>query len=70
MNSVPRVVSGPASAPVQPGYIHRRQWIPDLGLGPGVLLPQNQNTNGFAFQQLASNGGLPSYCSVAGWAAR
>jgi uncharacterized protein with beta-barrel porin domain len=54
---------------MQPGYIIGVNGFQNLGLGntPGVLLGLNsQNTSGFAFQQLASNGGLPSYCSTGG----
>jgi hypothetical protein len=54
---------------MQPGYIIGVNGFQNLGLGttPGILLGLNsQNTNGFAFQQLASNGGLPSYCSTPG----
>ena len=54
---------------MQPGYIIGVNGFQNLGLGttPGILLGLNsQNTNGFAFQQLPSNGGLPSYCSTPG----
>jgi autotransporter-associated beta strand protein len=67
MNPFLALVSGPGVSTMQPGYIIGVNGFQNLGLGPGVLLGLNgQNTAGFAFQQLASNGGLPSYCSVAG----
>jgi uncharacterized protein with beta-barrel porin domain len=56
-----------AAASLQPGYIIGVNGFRELGLGPGVLLGLNsQNTGGFSFQQLASAGGLPSYCTAAG----
>ncbi|MFZ5782889.1 MAG: autotransporter outer membrane beta-barrel domain-containing protein, partial [Pseudomonadota bacterium] len=67
MNPFLALVSGPGVSTMTPGYIIGVNGFQSLGLGPGVLLGLNsQNTAGFAFQQLASNGGLPSYCSVAG----
>jgi len=67
MNPFLALVSGPGVSTMLPGYIIGVNGFQGLGLGPGVLLGLNsQNTSGFAFQQLASNGGLPSYCSVAG----
>ena len=67
MNPFLALVSGPGVSTMQPGYIIGMNGFQNLGLGPGVLLGLNsQNTAGFSFQQLASNGGLPSYCSVAG----
>ena len=69
MNPFLALVSGTNTnvSTMQPGYIIGVNGFQNLGLGPGVLLGLNsQNTSGFAFQQLASNGGLPSYCSVAG----
>ena len=61
--------SGVNVGTMQAGYIIGVNGFEYLGLGrkPGILLGLNsQNTSGFAFQQLASNGGLPSYCSVGG----
>lgn len=67
MNPFLALVSGPGVGTMQPGYIIGVNGFRDLGLGPGVLLGLNsQNTSGFAFQQLASNGGLPSYCNTGG----
>jgi outer membrane autotransporter protein len=67
MNPFLALVSGPGVSTMQPGYIIGMNGFSSLGLGPGVLLGlTSQNTSGYAFQQLASNGGLPSYCSVAG----
>ena len=61
------LVSGPGVSSMQPGYIIGVNGFSQLGLGPGVLLGLNQqNTNGFAFVQLASAGGLPAYCSTGG----
>jgi uncharacterized protein with beta-barrel porin domain len=59
----------PNASTMQPGYIIGINGFQSLGLGtnPGVLLGLNsQNTSGYSFQQLASNGGLPSYCSTPG----
>jgi uncharacterized protein with beta-barrel porin domain len=65
MNPFLALVSGPGVSTMQPGYIISMNGF--SGLGPGIMLGLNsQNTAGFAFQQLASAGGLPSYCSVAG----
>ncbi|MBY0318378.1 MAG: autotransporter domain-containing protein, partial [Reyranella sp.] len=61
--------SGVNVGTMQPGYIIGVNGFDYLGLGnkPGILLGLNsQNTSGFAFQQLASAGGLPSYCSTPG----
>ena len=67
MNPFLALVSGPGVSTMQPGYIIGVSGFRNLGLGPGVLLGLNsQNTSGFSFQQLASAGGLPSYCSTAG----
>ncbi|SJZ69190.1 hypothetical protein SAMN02745126_01916, partial [Enhydrobacter aerosaccus] len=67
MNPFLALVSGPGVSTMQPGYIIGMNGFQNLGLGPGVLLGLNsQNTSGFSFQQLASNGGLPSYCGTAG----
>ncbi|MBI2741147.1 MAG: hypothetical protein HYX38_32015, partial [Rhodospirillales bacterium] len=62
------LVSGPGVSTMQPGYIIGFNGFSNLGLGPGILLGlNNQNTNGMSFVQLASNGGLPSYCSTPGF---
>ncbi|HEX9329138.1 MAG TPA: hypothetical protein VF915_21620, partial [Reyranella sp.] len=67
MNPFLALTSGPGVSTMQPGYIIGVNGFQSLGLGPGVLLGlNNQNTAGFAFQQLASAGGLPSYCSTPG----
>jgi uncharacterized protein with beta-barrel porin domain len=67
MNPFLALVSGPGVSTMQPGYIIGVNGFQNLGLGPGVLLGLNsQNTSGFAFQQLTSNGGLPPGCSTAG----
>ena len=63
MNPFLALWSGPGVSTMQPGYI-----IQNVGReNPGVVLGLNsQNTNGFSFQQLASNGGLPPYCNTPG----
>ena len=62
MNPFLALVSGPGVSTMQPGYI-----ITLNGSNPGVTLGlNNQNTGGFSFQQLASAGGLPSYCNTPG----
>ncbi len=62
MNPFLALVSGPGVSTMQPGYI-----ISLNGSNPGVTLGLNsQNTAGFSFQQLTSNGGLPPGCSAAG----
>jgi uncharacterized protein with beta-barrel porin domain len=61
------LVSGPGVSSMQPGYIIGFNGFSNLGLGPGIILGLNrQNTNGFSFAQLASNGGIPSYCTTPG----
>jgi hypothetical protein len=62
------LVSGPGVSSMQPGYIIGFNGFSNLGLGPGILLGlNNQNTTGFSLVQLASAGGIPSYCSTPGF---
>ena len=62
------LVSGPGVSSMQPGYIVGFNGFSNLGLGLGILLGlNNQNTNGFSLVQLASAGGIPSYCSTPGF---
>ena len=53
---------------MQPGYIVGFNGFSNLGLGPGIILGlTNQNTSGFALQQLTPTGaGLPPGCTTTG----
>ncbi len=66
MNPLLSLVSGPGVGAMKTGYIIGATGFSNLGLGPGILLGlTNQNTSGFAFQQLAT-GGQQSWYSIGG----
>ncbi|MDB5489484.1 MAG: hypothetical protein JWQ58_3199, partial [Reyranella sp.] len=66
MNPFLSLVSGPGVGTMKTGYIIGATGFSNLGLGPGILLGlNNQNTSGYAIQQLAT-GGQQSWYGVGG----
>lgn len=62
MNPFLALVSGPGVGTMQPGYVIGMNGFQSPGLGPGILLGlNNQNTGGFAFQQLPTGAQQPYY---------